>query len=109
LSTHIDRDDPPEVVFEIAYASGAKPYRVLGHDSRLSQVIVNLLHNAISFSPPCGGVSVLARRLGPEIQIAVEDEGPDIPSENLERIFERFYTDRPQEHFGQNFGLGLNL
>src|SRR4029079_7516031 len=85
------------------------PYRVLGHDSRLSQVIVNLLDNAISFSPPGGRVAVLARRIGPEIQIAVEDEGPGIPSENLERIFERFYTDRPQENFGQNSGLGLNI
>jgi two-component system sensor histidine kinase ChvG len=39
----------------------------------------------------------------------VEDEGPGIPAENLERIFERFYTDRPQESFGQNSGLGLNI
>ena len=109
LFNDIHRDDTPEVVFEIAYASGAKPYRVLGHDSRLSQVIVNLLDNAISFSPPGGRVAVLARRIGPEIQIAVEDEGPGIPSENLERIFERFYTDRPQENFGQNSGLGLNI
>ena len=109
LFNDIHRDDTPEVVCEIAYASGAKPYRVLGHDSRLSQVIVNLLDNAISFSPPGGRVAVLARRIGPEIQIAVEDEGPGIPSENLERIFERFYTDRPQENFGQNSGLGLNI
>src|SRR4029078_1038167 len=109
LFNDIHRDATPEVVFEIAYASGAKPYRVLGHDSRLSQVIVNLLDNAISFSPPGGRVAVLARRIGPEIQIAVEDEGPGIPSENLERIFERFYTDRPQENFGQNSGLGLNI
>ena len=109
LFNDIHRDDTPEVVFDIAYASGAKPYRVLGHDSRLSQVIVNLLDNAISFSPPGGRVAVLARRIGPEIQITVEDEGPGIPSENLERIFERFYTDRPQENFGQNSGLGLNI
>jgi two-component system sensor histidine kinase ChvG len=81
----------------------------MGHDSRLSQVIVNLLDNAISFSPPGGRVAVVARRIGPEIQIAVEDEGPGIPPENLERIFERFYTDRPQENFGQNSGLGLNI
>jgi two-component system sensor histidine kinase ChvG len=54
-------------------------------------------------------VTVAARRVGPEIQIAVEDEGPGIPAENLERIFERFYTDRPQESFGQNSGLGLNI
>jgi two-component system sensor histidine kinase ChvG len=75
----------------------------------LSQVIVNLLDNAISFSPPGGRVAVVTRRIGSEIQIAIEDEGPGIPEENLDRIFERFYTDRPQENFGQNSGLGLNI
>jgi two-component system sensor histidine kinase ChvG len=109
LFNDIHRDDTPEVVLDIAYAPGAHPYRVTGHDSRLHQVIVNLLENAISFSPPGGRVAVVARRIGSEIQIAVEDEGPGIPHENLERIFERFYTDRPQENFGQNSGLGLNI
>ena len=109
LFNDIHRDDTPEVVLDIAYAPGAWPYRVMGHDSRLSQVIVNLLDNAISFSPPGGRVAVLARRIGHEIQIAIEDEGPGIPEENLERVFERFYTDRPQENFGQNSGLGLNI
>jgi two-component system sensor histidine kinase ChvG len=109
LFNDIHRDDTPEVVLDVAYSSGARPYRCIGHDSRLSQVIVNLLDNAISFSPPGGRVSVKAKRVGSEIQIAVEDEGPGIPSENLERIFERFYTDRPQESFGQNSGLGLNI
>jgi len=109
LFNDIHRDDTPEVVLDVAYSSGARPYRCIGHDSRLSQVIVNLLDNAISFSPPGGRVSVKAKRVGNEIQIAVEDEGPGIPPENLERIFERFYTDRPQESFGQNSGLGLNI
>jgi two-component system sensor histidine kinase ChvG len=109
LFNDIHRDDTPEVVLDIAYSSGARPYRCIGHDSRLSQVIVNLLDNAISFSPPGGRVSVKAKRVAAEIQIAVEDEGPGIPPENLERIFERFYTDRPQESFGQNSGLGLNI
>lgn len=101
--------DTPEVVLDIAYAPGAHPYRVNGHDSRLHQVVVNLLDNAISFSRPGGRVAVVARRKGNDIQVAVEDEGPGIPPENLERIFERFYTDRPQENFGQNSGLGLNI
>ncbi len=109
LFNDIHRDDTPEVVFDIAYAPGARPYCVTGHDSRLGQVIVNLLDNAISFSPPGCRVAVVTRRIGPEIQIAIEDEGPGIPDENLERIFERFYTDRPQENFGQNSGLGLNI
>ena len=58
LFNDIHRDDTPEVVLDIAYAPGARPYRVIGHDSRLSQVIVNLLDNAISFSPPGGRVAV---------------------------------------------------
>jgi two-component system, OmpR family, sensor histidine kinase ChvG len=109
LFNDIHRGNSPAVAFEIAYAPGAHPYRVTGHDSRLSQVIVNLLENAISFSPQGGRVTVTARRIGSEVRIAVEDEGPGIPEENLERIFERFYTDRPQESFGQNSGLGLNI
>ncbi len=109
LFNDIHRGDAQGVTCEIAYAAGAHPYRVTGHDSRLSQVIVNLLDNAISFSPPGGRVNVAARRIGSEIQIAVEDEGPGISEDNLERIFERFYTDRPQESFGQNSGLGLNI
>jgi len=109
LFNDIHRGNSPAVACEIAYAPGAHPYRVTGHDSRLSQVIVNLLDNAISFSPPGGKVTVTARCIGSEIRITVEDEGPGIPDENLERIFERFYTDRPQESFGQNSGLGLNI
>ena len=109
LFNDIHRGHTPEVVLDIAYSPGARPYRVIGHDSRLSQVVVNLLDNAISFSPPEGRVSVTARRHGNEIRIAVDDEGPGVPSENLERIFERFYTDRPGESFGQNSGLGLNI
>ena len=109
LFNDIHRDDTSEVLIEVAYAAGGHPYRVTGHEIRLSQVVVNLLENAISFSPPGGRVSVAAKREGPNIQIAIDDEGPGIPQENLERVFERFYTDRPQESFGQNSGLGLNI
>ena len=71
--------------------------------------MVNLIENAISFSPPRGQVSIKARRRGSEVEVTIEDEGPGIARENLERIFERFYTDRPHETFGQNSGLGLNI
>ncbi len=88
----------------------SKDYIVSGHDSRLSQVIVNLLENAISFSPASGTIYVSARQVPKknEIEISIEDEGPGIRDENLEKIFNRFYTDRP-EVFGQNSGLGLNI
>jgi len=87
-----------------------KDYCVSGHDSRLSQVIVNLIENAISFSPKGGSIYISAKRIpeSREIEISVEDEGPGIRDENLQKIFNRFYTDRP-ESFGQNSGLGLNI
>jgi two-component system sensor histidine kinase ChvG len=90
--------------------ANCKDYMVNGHDSRLSQVIVNLLDNAISFSPKGGSIYVSAKRIRKksQIEIRVEDEGPGISEENLEKIFNRFYTDRP-ESFGQNSGLGLNI
>jgi len=109
LYNEIPRDGLPEVSLEIEHASGAFPYRVIGHDSRLHQVMVNLIENAISFSPPQGRVTIKARRRGDEVEVVVEDEGPGVAPENLERIFERFYTDRPHENFGQNSGLGLNI
>src|SRR5262249_22911666 len=109
LFNDIHRDDTHEVVLDVAYRGGVRHYRCIGHDSRLSQVIVNLLDNATSYSPTNGRVSVKAKRVGGESQSAIEDDGPGIPPENLERICERFYTARPQESFGQNSGLGLNI
>jgi two-component system sensor histidine kinase ChvG len=95
-------------------------YFVLGHDSRLAQVVTNLIDNACSFSEPGGIVRVALERTSarkePEgkqfvdnIVITVDDDGPGIPPHALERIFERFYTDRPSQGFGQNSGLGLSI
>ncbi len=89
---------------------GAKPFLVMGHDSRLGQVLTNLLDNARSFAPPGTAIGVALARDGADAVITVEDEGPGIPDHALERIFERFYTDRPLEQgFGQNSGLGLSI
>jgi two-component system sensor histidine kinase ChvG len=95
-------------------------YFVLGHDSRLAQVVTNLIENACSFSEPGGVVRVALERTSarkePEgkqfcdhVVITVDDDGPGIPPHALERIFERFYTDRPSQGFGQNSGLGLSI
>jgi two-component system sensor histidine kinase ChvG len=93
-------------------------YFVLGHDSRLAQVVTNLIDNACSFSEPGGVVRVSLARISmgqagerPEgrVVITVDDDGPGIPPHALERIFERFYTDRPNQGFGQNSGLGLSI
>ena len=84
-------------------------YRTLGQDSRLSQVFRNLMDNARSFTPPGTKVQVRLRRAGDDMEIRVEDHGPGIRPENLERVFERFYTDRPEQSFGKNSGLGLAI
>jgi two-component system, OmpR family, sensor histidine kinase ChvG len=84
-------------------------YMVMGQDTRLGQVMDNLIENARSFSPPGGSVRVTCRRVRNEVEIIVDDEGPGIPSEAMQRIFERFYTHRPHQAFGQNSGLGLSI
>jgi two-component system, OmpR family, sensor histidine kinase ChvG len=84
-------------------------FAVPGHDSRLGQVISNLLSNACSFSPEAGIVRVTCRRVRSEVEVVIDDEGPGIRTDALERIFERFYTDRPHQGFGQNSGLGLSI
>ncbi len=82
---------------------------VPGHDSRLGQVVSNLLSNAQSFSEAAGKVRITCRRHRSDIEIIVDDDGPGIREEALSRIFERFYTDRPHQGFGQNSGLGLSI
>jgi two-component system, OmpR family, sensor histidine kinase ChvG len=84
-------------------------FSVPGHDSRLGQVISNLLSNAQSFSEAGGKVRIVCRRVKSEIEIVIDDDGPGIREDALERIFERFYTDRPHQGFGQNSGLGLSI
>ncbi len=84
---------------------------VSGIETRFGQVINNLLDNACSFVPKTGGkISVSLKRDGRWIFLTIEDNGPGIQAEQIDRIFERFYTDRPaQEEFGQNSGLGLSI
>lgn len=86
-------------------------YVVSGHDLRLSQVFTNLIENARSFVPETNGrIDVLLRRRGQRVVVTIEDNGPGIQAEIIDRIFERFYTDRPaEEDFGQNSGLGLSI
>jgi two-component system, OmpR family, sensor histidine kinase ChvG len=69
----------------------------------------NLIDNARSFSPTDGKVRVACRRAGADVIIVVDDDGPGIRPDALDKIFERFYTDRPQQNFGQNSGLGLSI
>ncbi len=95
----LDVEAPPDV-----------PLRVLGIEDRLGQVLRNLVSNAVSFSPPGGAIRLVVAPLPGMVEIRVEDEGPGIPPENVERVFERFYTSRPTgEAFGKHSGLGLSI
>ena len=79
-------------------------------EGRLVQVLRNLIGNAESFSPPNGRIRLHAHEAGNQVEISVEDEGPGIPEAQLEHIFDRFYSERPQgERFGQHSGLGLSI
>ncbi len=90
------------------------PILIKAFDTPFAQVIRNLVDNALTFSPPGGEVRIFvdADHSGsrPLAVIRVEDDGPGIPPENLETVFERFYTERPKgAQFGSHSGLGLAI
>jgi two-component system sensor histidine kinase ChvG len=106
-------DEPEHVHVQF---EGPKPEGaiVLGQSGPLGQVFRNLVDNARSFSPEGGrvtlSVDVPRTKDRPVVRAVVEDEGPGIPSENLETVFARFYTERPKgAAFGGNSGLGLSI
>ena len=135
LDAELNRDRPraidlTQLLSEIVgvYESGLKPgeahvtftapmgdhVQIMGRDGPLGQVFRNLIDNARSFSPPGGTVrlSLVRDDIDPDrpIRVRVDDDGPGIPPENLETVFERFYTARPRgTAFGANSGLGLSI
>ncbi|RSB42790.1 MULTISPECIES: ATP-binding protein [Brevundimonas] len=134
LDAELSRDRPraidlKELLGDIigVYEAGQKPgeppvrfvltadsARVVGRDIPLGQVFRNLIDNARSFSPPDGEVRVSLERDDSQpdlpLRVRIEDDGPGIPAENLETVFERFYTSRPKgTAFGANSGLGLAI
>ena len=106
------RETDARVTFTVTDASST--HEVMGREGPLGQIIRNLVENARSFSPPAGEVTVTLSNgkttRGPVVRIVVEDQGPGIPPDKLEKIFQRFYTDRPAgAKFGNNSGLGLSI
>jgi len=84
--------------------------RVRGDEERLGQLLINLLHNAVKFSPPDSAVIVHGHPAGDEVVISVEDHGVGIPRTDLERIFERFYkVDKARVRGKGGTGLGLSI
>ncbi|MBX7146632.1 MAG: sensor histidine kinase [Alphaproteobacteria bacterium] len=85
-------------------------FKVLGIESRLEQVLYNIINNAISFSPPQGIIELVMIKENQKVIITIKDQGPGIPEDKLDKIFERFYTARPiHEKFGVHSGLGLSI
>ncbi|WP_146346138.1 sensor histidine kinase [Phaeobacter marinintestinus] len=87
----------------------AGPIMIHGLEARLAQVFVNLITNAVSFCEDGDAIRVWVRRRNNRVLVVVEDTGPGIPDQALSKIFKRFYSQRPEEHFGNNSGLGLAI
>ncbi|MBV9016602.1 MAG: stimulus-sensing domain-containing protein [Alphaproteobacteria bacterium] len=101
-------DGAPHLVLEIA--DRGRDLIVPGIESRLSQVFINVIANAASFSPLNGEIRIRASLDGRAVLVCVEDEGPGIPEDKLTAIFDRFYSERPAgEKFGTHSGLGLSI
>ncbi len=82
---------------------------VHGLEARLAQVFVNLITNAISFCQEGDAIRMWARRRDNRVLVVVEDTGPGIPAGAENKIFKRFYSERPENEFGNNSGLGLAI
>ena len=98
---------PTKINVKSSKLNGTK-LNVLGVESKLEQILANLLDNAVSFSPSNGKISVICNIKKKDAQLIIEDEGPGFNEKNIGKIFNRFYSDRP-EKFGQHSGLGLNI
>jgi two-component system sensor histidine kinase ChvG len=95
----------------IAFARPRKSSAVvMGKPDRLARAINAIIDNAVSFSPPDGLIEIAAARVGDEVRIRIDDEGPGVPPEAREAIFNRFHSVRPEgENFGRHSGLGLAI
>jgi two-component system sensor histidine kinase ChvG len=109
VALEVSGNEGPRIQIDVAPAD-RNAYFITGHESRLGQVFNNLIDNARSFCRKDGSVRIGIRRVGSMVEVTVDDDGPGIRSDAIDRIFERFYTDRPDaESFGQNSGLGLSI
>jgi two-component system sensor histidine kinase ChvG len=88
---------------------GSKNYVINGIENRIEQIIANLLDNAISFSDDNNNIDIkISKNLEKQIVINILDEGPGFKERDTSKIFQRFYSNRPDK-FGQHSGLGLNI
>jgi two-component system, OmpR family, sensor histidine kinase ChvG len=109
IHTETQGEGTPRLMLDLPPARG-RGLIVPGTESRLSQVFLNVIANAVSFSPPGGEIRIRAALDGRAVLVSVEDGGPGIPEDKLAAIFDRFYSERPAgEKFGTHSGLGLSI
>jgi two-component system sensor histidine kinase ChvG len=104
---HAQEAEARDVAFITDLPNGPVPIR--GLEARLAQVVVNLVTNALSFCEAGDAVRVWMRRRDARVLVVVEDTGPGIPEPALAKVFERFYSERPETQFGDHSGLGLHI
>jgi two-component system sensor histidine kinase ChvG len=105
-------DGSPRLVLDLPADAAGRPRPLIapGIEGRLSQVFLNVIANAVSFSPPDGEIRISAVPDGHAVLVTVEDQGTGIPEDKLTAIFDRFYSERPAgEKFGTHSGLGLSI
>ena len=96
-----------KILVDNSNLNGSK-LNILGVESKLEQIVANLLDNAVSFSPPNSKISVICNIKEKDAQLVFQDEGPGFNEKNIDKVFNRFYSNRP-EKFGEHSGLGLNI
>lgn len=103
--------DGRDIKVDVHHSDPGARLMVAGRGEALGRVLTNLLDNALSFAPVGSTVTVATGARGGRVRVVVEDEGPGIPDEAIEKIFSRFYTYRPdgQKAFGTHSGLGLAI
>ena len=105
---HLGKDATKQGIDFVADVPDA-PIMIQGLEGRLAQVFVNLITNAISFCEDGDSIRVWSRTRENRVLVVVEDTGPGIPESALKKIFQRFYSERPEGQFGNNSGLGLAI
>ncbi len=94
----------------LGYRANSAVPRVHADRDRIEQVLVNLITNAVDYTPEGGQIRVIAGRDGDRVKVSVVDDGLGIPSEELDRIFERFYrVDKARARTSGGTGLGLAI
>ena len=110
ISLYAASAKPGDVTVTFVEPDGDGIHLISGREGPIGQVFRNLIDNARSFSPPGGQVRVRVGSMGKRLVATVDDDGPGIPPDNLQTVFERFYTSRPKgAAFGANSGLGLSI